>query len=197
MTAENKGISRPRIPARGLLREDGRRVHPQRRGIRGHVVSPCTDSHIVLVGMMGAGKSSVGRSLSRKLGRELFDSDEMVEARTGRTVREIWATDGESDFQSTSIGITSSPCAVAIRGKSPIIRPVNRISDPRGQPTVWSKRPKPLRTERQTKGSPASKHAAILDCDCDGRRGNTLAQSARNKPLKVMSILLRAHTIVS
>jgi len=55
--------------------------------------------HLVLVGMMGAGKSSVGRVLARKLDRPLLDSDEMVEARTGRTVRDIWATDGEAAFR--------------------------------------------------------------------------------------------------
>lgn len=62
-------------------------------------MTSCTDSHLVLVGMMGAGKSSVGRVLARKLGRELFDSDDMVEARTGRTVREIWNNDGEPAFR--------------------------------------------------------------------------------------------------
>ena len=59
----------------------------------------CTDDHIVLVGMMGAGKSSVGRLLARKLDRALYDSDEMIEERTGRTVREIWSTDGEAAFR--------------------------------------------------------------------------------------------------
>ena len=60
----------------------------------------CADGrHIVLVGMMGAGKSSVGRALAAKLERPLFDSDEMVEARTGRTVREIWQTDGEAAYR--------------------------------------------------------------------------------------------------
>jgi shikimate kinase len=62
-------------------------------------VSPCTESHIVLVGMMGAGKSSVGRALARRLGRELCDSDEMIEARAGRSVREIWMDDGEPAFR--------------------------------------------------------------------------------------------------
>jgi shikimate kinase len=55
--------------------------------------------HIVLVGMMGSGKSTVGRALAAKFGRPLLDSDEMVEARTGRTVREIWQTDGEAAYR--------------------------------------------------------------------------------------------------
>jgi shikimate kinase len=62
-------------------------------------VSGCGPKHLVLVGMMGAGKSSVGRVLARKLDRPLLDSDELFEYRTGRTVREIWSTDGEATFR--------------------------------------------------------------------------------------------------
>jgi shikimate kinase len=62
-------------------------------------VSGCGPKHLVLVGMMGAGKSSVGRVLARKLDRPLLDSDELIEYRTGRTVREIWSTDGEAKFR--------------------------------------------------------------------------------------------------
>jgi shikimate kinase len=62
-------------------------------------VSVCGAKHLVLVGMMGAGKSSVGRVLARKLDRPLLDSDELIEHRTGRTVREIWSTDGEAAFR--------------------------------------------------------------------------------------------------
>ena len=62
-------------------------------------MSACEGKHIVLVGMMGAGKSSVGRVLARKLHRPLLDSDELIEERTGRTVREIWSSDGEAAFR--------------------------------------------------------------------------------------------------
>lgn len=62
-------------------------------------MSTCTTSHIVLVGMMGVGKSSVGRVLARRLDRELLDSDEMIEAHTGRSVRDIWIEDGEEAFR--------------------------------------------------------------------------------------------------
>ena len=56
-------------------------------------------THLVLVGMMGVGKSTVGRLVAAELDRPLFDSDEMIEQRTGRTVREIWSTDGEDAFR--------------------------------------------------------------------------------------------------
>jgi shikimate kinase len=62
-------------------------------------VNTCTARHFVLVGMMGVGKSSVGRALAAELGRPLFDSDEMIESDVGRTVREIWITDGEAAFR--------------------------------------------------------------------------------------------------
>ena len=57
-------------------------------------------THLVLVGMMGVGKSTVGRIVAAELDRPLFDSDEMIESRTGRTVREIWSNDGEEAFRS-------------------------------------------------------------------------------------------------
>ena len=56
-------------------------------------------THLVLVGMMGVGKSTVGRMVAAELDRPLYDSDEMIEERTGRTVREIWSTDGEAAFR--------------------------------------------------------------------------------------------------
>lgn len=56
-------------------------------------------SHIVLVGLMGTGKSTIGRRLAKSLGRPFLDSDTLVEHRTGRTVRQIFAADGEPAFR--------------------------------------------------------------------------------------------------
>jgi shikimate kinase len=50
--------------------------------------------------MMGSGKSTVGRLVAARLGRPFLDSDEVIQARTGRTVREIFASDGEAAFRS-------------------------------------------------------------------------------------------------
>ena len=55
--------------------------------------------HLVLVGLMATGKSTVGGVLAAALDRPLFDSDAQVEATTGRTVREIWQNDGETAFR--------------------------------------------------------------------------------------------------
>jgi len=55
--------------------------------------------HVVLVGMMGAGKTTIGRALAAHLQRPFVDSDQLIEATTGRTVREIWEEDGEPAFR--------------------------------------------------------------------------------------------------
>ena len=54
---------------------------------------------IVLVGFMGAGKTTIGRQLADRLGLPFVDSDLVIEQRTGRQVREIFATDGEPAFR--------------------------------------------------------------------------------------------------
>jgi shikimate kinase len=54
---------------------------------------------IVLVGMMGAGKSSVGRRLAARLGLAFIDADSEIEERAGMTIPELFEKYGESDFR--------------------------------------------------------------------------------------------------
>ncbi|MDQ3986410.1 MAG: shikimate kinase, partial [Actinomycetota bacterium] len=54
---------------------------------------------IVLVGFMGAGKTTVGRALATRLGLGFVDTDELVETRAGASVAEIFATGGEAAFR--------------------------------------------------------------------------------------------------
>jgi shikimate kinase len=54
---------------------------------------------VVLVGMMGAGKSSVGRRLAIKLGLPFSDADAEIEKAAGMTVPEIFASRGEAEFR--------------------------------------------------------------------------------------------------
>lgn len=54
---------------------------------------------ILLVGFMGSGKSTVGRILAARLAWKFLDFDEAVEARIGRTIREVFEAEGEAFFR--------------------------------------------------------------------------------------------------
>jgi shikimate kinase len=53
----------------------------------------------VLVGLPGSGKSTIGRRLAKALGVSLLDTDTAIEQQTGRTIADIFATDGEREFR--------------------------------------------------------------------------------------------------
>jgi shikimate kinase len=54
---------------------------------------------VVLVGLMGAGKSTTGRLVAERTGRTLVDTDVAITMRTGLTVRELWERDGEAGYR--------------------------------------------------------------------------------------------------
>ncbi|MGO4257480.1 shikimate kinase [Marmoricola sp. RAF53] len=54
---------------------------------------------VVLVGTMGAGKTTVGRIVAEKLGLNFLDTDHLVEERAGKSVAEIFVDDGETAFR--------------------------------------------------------------------------------------------------
>lgn len=55
--------------------------------------------NIILIGFMGSGKTSVGLRLSYRLRMPVEDTDKLIEAKTGRTISEIFAEDGEEAFR--------------------------------------------------------------------------------------------------
>src|SRR5215831_10497464 len=57
-------------------------------------------ANVILIGFMGAGKSSVGRLVARRLGRCFVETDDMITAREGRAIPEIFASRGEAYFRS-------------------------------------------------------------------------------------------------
>lgn len=66
---------------------------------------------IVLAGFMGTGKTAVGRKLAARLGRPLLDTDAQIERAQGRTVREIFAVDGETRFRELERAAVQEACA--------------------------------------------------------------------------------------
>jgi shikimate kinase len=73
---------------------------------------------VLLIGMMGAGKSTTGRALAERLGWAYLDSDEEILRRTGRTVPEIWHAQGEAAFRveeaAALAAATASPGPVVV-----------------------------------------------------------------------------------
>src|SRR3546814_14830870 len=60
---------------------------------------PVLDRTLVLVGLMGAGKSSIGRRLAQRLGVDFLDADTEIETAAGRSIPEIFADLGEPAFR--------------------------------------------------------------------------------------------------
>jgi shikimate kinase len=62
---------------------------------------------VVLVGMMGSGKTAVGTALARLLGVRFLDSDEEIEKAAARTIAEIFERDGEDFFRTKETQVIS------------------------------------------------------------------------------------------
>lgn len=87
--------------------------------------------NIILVGPMGVGKTTIGRSLAKKLGREFVDSDREIEDRTGVTINIIFEIEGEDGFrkrESTMIDeLTQRKNIVLATGGGAILNESNRM----------------------------------------------------------------------
>jgi shikimate kinase len=65
----------------------------------------------VLVGLPGSGKSTIGRRLSKALGVSLLDTDAAIEQQTGRSIADIFATEGEKEFRRIEEGVVRAALA--------------------------------------------------------------------------------------
>jgi shikimate kinase len=99
-------------------------------------------TRVLLIGMMGVGKSTVGHVVAERLGWPYLDSDEWVERHTGRTVPDIFATDGETAFRAQEAAAleeaatSDGPLVVGVAGGA-VLRPENRELIRRAGLTVW------------------------------------------------------------
>ncbi|HUR17408.1 MAG TPA: shikimate kinase [Acidimicrobiales bacterium] len=101
---------------------------------------------VLLIGMMGAGKTTAGRFLAERIGSRYVDSDEEVERNTGRTVPEIFAGEGEAVFRSEESRALSEavasegPLVVSVAGGA-VLDPVNRDLIRSAGSVVWLRAP--------------------------------------------------------
>ena len=86
--------------------------------------------NIFLIGPMGAGKTTVGRMLARELKREFYDTDEVIESRTGVDIPWIFDVEGEEGFRQREIAVvdelTQKTGVVLATGGSVVVEPQNR-----------------------------------------------------------------------
>jgi shikimate kinase len=95
--------------------------------------------HLVLVGLPGSGKTTVGRAVAARLGRPFLDFDEEIERRAGRSVADIFALQGEAHFRQLELDLSRELAAArgmvlspgggwaAIPGALAVLRPPARI----------------------------------------------------------------------
>ena len=65
-----------------------------------------TRPHLILVGLPGVGKTTIGRAAARRLGRDFLDFDQEIERRAGMDVREIFRLKGEDHFRELEFALT-------------------------------------------------------------------------------------------
>ncbi len=79
---------------------------------------------------MGAGKSTIGRQLARKLGLTFYDSDKVVEDRTGVSIPTIFNIEGEQGFRDREeqviADLTAMPNVLIATGGGSVLRDINR-----------------------------------------------------------------------
>lgn len=130
---------------------------------------------------MGSGKTTIGRRLASALGRSFVDTDARLESTSGRTVREIFESDGENAFRDmeseTLIDTLSSttPLVVATGGGA-VLRDANR--DALSTHDVIWLRADPVVLQRRV-GRPGG-HRPLIDAD---PLGTLTAMSVERRPL--------------
>jgi shikimate kinase len=108
--------------------------------------------HLILVGLPGVGKTTIGRAAARQMARQFLDFDEEIERRAGMNVREIFRLKGEEHFRalefaltkelSTSGGMVLSPGGgwITQHGSVELLRSAGRIIYLRASPEAVARR---------------------------------------------------------
>jgi len=95
---------------------------------------------VVIVGMPASGKSTVGREVAAALGIHFRDADDVIEARSGKLIREIFSDDGEEAFRAIEEDVVleslrADDCVVSLGGGA-VLSPTIRAALV-GLPVVW------------------------------------------------------------
>ncbi len=117
--------------------------------------------NIALIGFMGSGKSTVGRSVARRLGWQITDTDTVVETAAGRAIPQVFAEEGEAAFRDREASAVLSVCRserqVIATGGGAVLRRENADALRNAALVIWlTARPDVVvaRTERRAASRP-------------------------------------------
>jgi shikimate kinase len=134
---------------------------------------------IVLVGLMGTGKTTTGHLLGERLGLPYVDTDDLILERTGRTVRDIFREDGEAAFRVLETGVlvealaAPTPVVLAAAGGVVLAEANRRTLRDADAVVVWLRADPALLVQRVQ----GQEHRPLLDDDPEG----TLAAMQRDR----------------
>ena len=97
--------------------------------------------HLWLIGMMGAGKTAVGRRVADELGMPFVDLDDVIAERLGCSIAQLWGREGEAAFRDLEAAavarVAGSDAAVVATGGGAVLREANRDAMRRSGTVVW------------------------------------------------------------
>jgi shikimate kinase len=131
--------------------------------------APAEARRVLLVGMMGSGKTTVGELLARRLGWRYVDSDAEVEASTGRTVKELFESGGEQAFRpleskALAAALDDDRSAIVSVAGGAVLDPANRALLRRAGTVVWLRaRPETLLRRVQADSEEAEHDPRVAD----------------------------------
>jgi shikimate kinase len=104
--------------------------------------APDADRRILLIGMMGSGKSTIGRALAARTGWPYLDNDDLLERAAGRTAREIFEADGEAamrraEADAVDAGLAEAPPVIVATAAGTVLDPGLRDRIGGGGFVVW------------------------------------------------------------
>jgi len=134
---------------------------------------------ILLLGMMGSGKSSVGRALAERTGWPFVDNDALVERATGMTARDLLRERGEAalreaESEALRDGLRIPPPAIVATAAGTIMRPEDRERIDEGGLVVWLRAPAEVLAARAA----GATHRPWLDDDPVAWFRQTIAERA-------------------